>query len=60
MNDAIPGPGTYDESHEPSYVIKGPKKGGFGSAIPRSTLIFRDVSKSPYKNPSCLESPAPS
>lgn len=60
QSDANLGPGTYEKTHEPQYILKGPKKGGFGSTIPRTTLIFRDVSKSPYKNPSNLESPAPS
>jgi hypothetical protein len=35
------------------------KKGSFGSSLPRDTLIFRDITKSPYKNPSNLENPAP-
>jgi hypothetical protein len=54
-----PGPGSY-EVVDPSYMVKGKTKAGFGSAIPRTTLIHRDVSKSPFRDPTRLDNPAPS
>ena len=55
-----PGPGHYTSVNDPNYIIRGPAKVSFGSNLPRNTLIFRDVSRSPFKNPTSLENPAPS
>ena len=54
-----PGPGHYTQVTDPNYILRGPNKVSFGSNLPRNTLIFRDVSKSPFKNPTNLENPAP-
>ena len=56
----VPGPGDYvNSTNEPRYIIKGPTESKFGSNITRNCLIHRDVSKSPFKNPTSLDNPSP-
>lgn len=56
-----PGPQDYDpHAKEPQYIIKGPVDTSFGTMQERDSLLTRDVSKSPFKNPTCLENPSPS
>ena len=56
-----PGPQDYDaHAKEPQYIIKGPIDTQFGSTVDRNSLLLRDVSKSPFKNPTNLENPSPS
>ena len=40
-------------------MIKGPVDQKFGSHAGRNSLLTRDVSKSPYKNPTSMSNPAP-
>ena len=55
-----PGPQDYDgHLREPLYVVKGAVDTKFGSTVDRSSLLLRDVSKSPFKNPTCAENPSP-
>lgn len=55
-----PGPGQYANStNQPNYIIKGPTQSTFGSNVERNNLIHRDVSKSPFKNPTNLDNPSP-
>ena len=55
-----PGPTDYvNATNTPSYIIKGPTESKFGSNVTRNNLIHRDVSKSPFKNPTCLDNPSP-
>ena len=39
--------------------MPGVTEAGFGSSAKRDGMIFRDVSRSPYKNPTSISSPAP-
>ena len=43
----------------PKYMIKGRLQDGFGTDANREPLFHRDVSKSPYKNPTSLDGPEP-
>jgi len=45
---------------EPTYIIKGPVDHKFGSSAERVSLLNRDISKSPFKNPTTMENPSPS
>ena len=55
-----PGPGQYvNSTNQPNYIIKGPTQSTFGSNVERNNLIHRDVSKSPFKNPTNLDNPSP-
>lgn len=55
-----PGPQDYDpNTRNPRYIIKGPIDTKFGSRVERDSLLQRDVSKSPFKNPTSFEVPAP-
>ena len=47
-------------SKTPQYIIKGPIDTQFGAISDRTSLLNRDVSKSPFKNPTNLENPSPS
>ena len=40
-------------------MIKGHVDAKFGSHAGRNSMLTRDVSKSPYKNPTSLSNPAP-
>jgi len=42
-----------------NYIINGATNVGFGSKSKRETLIMRDVSKSPFKDPTIVQTPAP-
>ena len=56
-----PGPQDYDaHTKEPQYMIKGPVDTKFGSVAERTSLLQRDMSKSPFKNPTSLDNPSPS
>lgn len=57
--EASPGPGHYNKEQEPNYILKGPKKGTFGSTMPRDNLLFRDITRSPFNNPTNLDNPGP-
>ena len=55
-----PGPQDYDaHAKEPQYIIKGPVDTRFGTIQERNSLLQRDVSKSPFKNPTSFENPSP-
>lgn len=55
-----PGPQDYDaHAKEPQYIIKGPVDTQFGSTVDRNSLLQRDISKSPFKNPTNIENPSP-
>ena len=53
-----PGPQDYD-SREPTYIVKGPVDTQFGSVAERNSLLNRNVSISPFKNPTSVENPSP-
>jgi hypothetical protein len=53
------GPGTYDADKEPGYIVKGPLQSHFGSLVDRQPLFARDVSRSPFKDPTNLDNPSP-
>lgn len=56
----MPGPQDYNvTSAEPRYIIRGPVDTKFGTTQNRDSLIARDISKSPFKNPTNLENPSP-
>ena len=56
-----PGPQDYKlDGPGPKYMLKGPVDTQFGSTVERNSLLLRDVSKSPFKNPTNLENPSPS
>ena len=56
-----PGPQDYDaHAKEPQYIIKGPVDTSFNTVAERTSLLNRDVSKSPFKNPTTLDNPSPS
>ena len=54
-----PGPSDYN-AQEPKYINKGQVESKFGSHAGRNSLITRDISKSPYQNPTSQQVPAPS
>ena len=57
--EASPGPGAYDPNL-PVYVLgSGSQDAGFGSQAERDNLIIRDLSKSPFKDPTRIDNPSP-
>lgn len=55
-----PGPQDYEvNSKEPQYIIKGPVDVRFGSTFGRNSLLERESQKSPFRDRSADESPAP-
>ena len=42
-----------------NYIVGGVTDVGFGSKAKRENLIMRDVSKSPFKDPTIVQTPAP-
>lgn len=53
-----PGPQEY-EPQEVVYQIRGPSNAIFGTQAERDQLIQRDVSRSPFKQPTFVENPSP-
>lgn len=61
QDNGNPGPQDYNVSgKDPQYIIKGPVDPKFGTLAMRTSMLNRDVSKSPFKNPTNLENPSPS
>ena len=58
VRERSPGPAQY-EPGEPTYILQGQSESIFGSQAERDDLIRRDLEKSPFKNPTKLESPCP-
>lgn len=54
-----PGPAAYDYKVTPTYIIGGITEAGFGTTSKRDNLIMRDVSRSPFMDPTIIENPAP-
>lgn len=59
IDSALPSPDQYYPVISPKYMIRGRVQDGFGTDATREPLYHRDIAKSPYKNPTCLESPDP-
>ncbi len=53
------GPAAYVNNAEPVYAMKGVSSGAFNSTAARGDLLQRNVSRSPFKNPTKCESPSP-
>ena len=60
QENAFPGPSDYDPATaQPKYMIKGPVDIKFGAVADRTSLLHRNVSKSPFKNPTAISGPSP-
>jgi len=44
---------------KPTYKMNGVTESGFGTSAKRDNLILRDISRSPFKDPTIVENPAP-
>ena len=54
-----PGPAAYNQDAKPFYIMNGVTEAGFGTSAKRDNLMFRDVMRSPFKDPTIVENPAP-
>ena len=59
VDRANPSPDAYNPVASPKYMIRGRVQDGFGTDATREPLYHRDIAKSPFKNPTNLESPDP-
>ena len=55
-----PGPQEYEPTNEVEYSMRGPSNAVFGTQAQRDQLIQRDVSRSPFKQPTFVANPSPS
>ena len=53
------GPAAYVNNTDPVYMMKGVVSGAFGTQAERTDLMQRDVSRSPYKDPTKIDNPSP-
>lgn len=53
------GPAAYSPGKGPTYVMPGHTSSVFGTQASRDDLLHRDVSRSPFKDPTRLDNPSP-